>query len=74
MTNVVKMTNVVEMQPPEMSFSFRRPFRINDTYNGPSRGTWWFRSKATGELVGPYHTEHAAAINQQAEDAANGFL
>ncbi len=69
------MTDVVQMQPLEMSFPFRRPFRINDIYNGPTRGgTWWFRSKATGELVGPYHTEHSAKINQQAEDVANGFL
>jgi len=73
MGSVVSLSNVFEMVPPVLHFPVRRPFQIDDQYNGKKRGTWWFRSKATGEVIGPYHHEAAARMAQQIEDNANGF-
>lgn len=67
------MDNIVHFQPA-MTFSYRRPFEIKDGYNGPRRGTWWYRSKVTGYVIGPYFHEHAATLAQQTEDMANGYL
>lgn len=58
---------------PILHFPYRRPFQIKDGYN-KARGTWWYRSKVTGLIVGPFQHEHAARLTQQTEDSANGFL
>ena len=53
---------------PELHFGFGPPFEIEDQFNGPHRGTWWFRSKMDGELHGPFENRRIAAFYQDYEN------
>ncbi|UIS25239.1 hypothetical protein [Erythrobacter phage vB_EliS-L02] len=67
------MGEVLTMNPP-CHFGFDVPFQVKDGFNGPSRGTWWFRSKKDGTIVGPFHSWAIARLTQQQEDMKLGYL
>ena len=41
---------------PALHFPTLQAFEITDSFNGPCRGTWWFRSQG-GALRGPFHSD-----------------
>lgn len=41
------------------AFPLGKPFHAPDTFNGPVRGNWWWRSMA--HFYGPFASEEAAA-------------
>lgn len=47
------MGKLLQMNP-ELHFPWGRPFQVHDEYNGHQRGTWYFRSRSTGVLNGPF--------------------
>lgn len=47
---------------PRLRFQFDEPFEVEDQFNGPQRGTWYFRSKQDGEVHGPYMDQGTAAF------------
>ncbi|MEQ6333290.1 hypothetical protein [Sphingobium sp. MK2] len=49
---------------PKQSFPFGAPFEIKDGFNGPIRGTWWYRDRHTG-LQGPFKSQFLATNHQQ---------
>lgn len=54
----------------KMHFPIGAPFEVPDTFNGPHRGTWWYRGRK-GELHGPFWTrstaEDAMDVNEVVE-------
>lgn len=51
---------------PKLRFPLHLPFEITDQFNGPHRGTWWFRD-GLGHLHGPYWTyTQAYEANEEA--------
>lgn len=45
---------------PVLHWPFRQPFQILDQRNGPTRGTWFYRSAFTDSIWGPFHSEEDA--------------
>ena len=52
---------------PDLHFGFDHPFEIKDGFNGPKRGTWFYRSKWDGEVKGPYHSELHCILHMSKE-------
>jgi hypothetical protein len=57
------MGEVATIKPAKFgaAFPLGKPFHAPDTFNGPVRGNWWWRSKT--EFFGPFASEEAAAEN-----------
>lgn len=56
MSNVRQINNILPACPAELYFPIGKPFKIEDQFNGPQRGTWFYRSKITNRVYGPFLT------------------
>ncbi len=56
---------VCRFNPPVMKQPLEVPFEVRDGFNGPHRGTWWYRDRR-GHLFGPFWAE--AWAQQHLED------
>lgn len=52
------MGNLLKMSPPQ-HFPVGKVFQVADQFNGPVRGTYWYRTPA-GTLRGPFQDEAKA--------------
>ena len=48
---------------PKLNFPIGKAFEIPDHYNGHQRGTWYFRSVFSHNLIGPFKNEAEASFH-----------
>lgn len=53
---------------PELHFPWGTAFQVHDEFNGPRRGTWYYRSPFSGQLRGPYENRDAAEFYMEKEE------
>lgn len=63
------MADSLRIDPP-LHFGFDRPFSVSDHYNR-HRGVWFYRSKWTGEVYGPFKSEQITIFEMSKEDKHN---
>jgi len=62
------MTSEVCVLQPVMHFPIDKVVEIKDQFNGPGRGTFFYRSLFTHAMRGPFMNEAEAEFNRHRED------